>query len=348
MNFRRVPRTLSYFLRLRFVGVLIATIIIGVSGLDKEIQADESLANQIWVVSTRDASSCAPSVSQASRIKFWSCHQRSRWQPSTANHFFDCVNGDLAADPMPLCIYVHENRVSAEEAWGRARSIYCQLQQASQSTNDRFRLVVISWPSDRIGVRPRPDAQIKAQRSEMHGYYLAWLLDQIDARVPVRMFGHSYGPRMITSALHLWGGGTIAGYRLPLSPSSVRPSVRVALLASALDANWLLPHQHHGRALTQVEHMMIAYNPRDSVLHWYPRLYGRGGPPALGYVGMSTSSLGADGYKVQQINFSGNVGKTHSWDAYAGNPAVMSQLASYLLAKPNIGSPYSITSINAE
>ncbi|WP_442508498.1 hypothetical protein SH528x_000023 [Novipirellula sp. SH528] len=331
MNLRSMFRTRSYSPRPRFWFALIATVVIGLPCQSNVSRADESLSNRLWLVSTRSASSCSPSLSQTSRIKFWSSDTGTPWQQGTASHFFASINGDLAADPVPLCIYVHENRVSAEDAWGRAKSIYCQLQQASQPHNDRFRLVVISWPSDRIGIRPRPDAQIKAQRSEMHGYYLAWLLDQIDPRVPVSLFGTSYGPRMITAALHLRAGGTIAGHQLAPSAPSIRPAVRVALFASALDSDWLLPNHHHGRAMTQVERMLIAYNPSDSVLHWYPRMNGRGGPSALGYVGMSPSRLGVDGYKVQLMNVSGSVGKTHSWLAYEGNPAMMSRVAPYLL-----------------
>ncbi|WP_040769963.1 hypothetical protein [Novipirellula maiorica] len=310
---------------------LFATFVLGLLCPNNLALADETLSNRLWLVSTRAASSCAPSLNQTNQIKFWSSDPSVPWQQANLGNFLNCVNGDVAADPVPLCIYVHENRVSAQEAWGRAKSIYCQLQRAAPSPNDRFRLVMISWPSDRIGIRPRPDAQIKAQRSEMHGYYLAWLLEQIDPRVPISLFGTSYGPRMITAALHFRAGGTISGRQLATTNASLRPPVRVALFASALDCDWLLPNHHHGRALTQVERMLIMYNPSDSVLHWYPRLNGRGGPAALGSVGLSPSRLGVDGYKVQQLNVSRSVGKTHSWQAYEGNPAIMSRVAPYLL-----------------
>ncbi|GAA5507488.1 hypothetical protein [Novipirellula caenicola] len=327
MNLQTLIRPLSHFPSRRFCIALIVTMLLGSAALVNASRADEWGSSRIWLVSTRAASSCSPSLSQTDRIKFWSSDVGVGWQSSTSANFFECVNGD----PLPLCIYVHENRVSAEEAWGRAKAIYCQLQQSAPSANGHFRLVMISWPSDRIGVRPRPDAQIKAQRSEMHGYYLAWLLDQIDPRVPVSLFGSSYGPRLITAALHFRAGGTIAGYQLPPSGTYIGPTVRVALFASALDSDWLLPHRHHGRALTQVEHMLIAYNPSDSVLHWYPRLNGRGGPPALGAVGMATSCLGAERDKVQLMNVSRSVGKTHSWQAYEGSPQMMARVAPYLL-----------------
>lgn len=274
-----------------------------------------------------------PSDREAGRIQCWAYRDIAGWQQSSTRDFLDVVSDDVSGDPVPLCIYVHENRVTAEEAFSRGCTISRQLQRTATQLDGRFRLLVISWPSDRIGIRPRPDTQIKAQRSEMHGYYLAWLLDQLDPRVPVTLFGHSYGPRLITSALHLLGGGTIAGYQLPARIHPTRPGVRVALFASALDADWLSPHHHHGQALTQVEQMLVAYNPWDPVLHWYPHLHGRGGPPALGYVGLSTSSLGPDCSKVQQINVSGSVGKTHDWQSYEGSTELMSRIGPYLIRK---------------
>jgi len=51
----------------------------------------------------------------------------------------------------------------------------------------------------------------------------------------------------------------------------------------------------------------------------------------LGDVGMPTSRLGPECCKVEQINVSRSVGKTHSWQAYEGSPGMMSRLAPYLI-----------------
>lgn len=286
--------------------------------------------DQIWLVSTRQASSADPSIRQTSRIRYWSYQGHVGWQPAGGDDFFQAMNSDGSATPLPVCIYVHENRMTASEAFSRALEVWSRMREASPGS--RFRLVVISWPSDRIGIRPRPDAQIKAWRSEMHAFYLAWLLDRIDPQVPISLFGHSYGPRLISAALHLLGGGTIEGRRPFPRVHLDRSPMQVVLLAAALNADSLLPGHCFGRALTQVERLMITINPCDPVLHWYPRMYGCRGPQALGYVGLPTSGLGtADRQKVQQINVGRIVGKSHSWRDYEGSAPMMSRIIPDLL-----------------
>ena len=61
-------------------------------------------------------------------------------------------------------IYVHENRVSRAESFQRACKVFHQLAKVAPAEK-RFRLIAVSWPSDRIGRRQRPDVQIKAQRN---------------------------------------------------------------------------------------------------------------------------------------------------------------------------------------
>jgi hypothetical protein len=192
-------------------------------------------------------------------------------------------------------------------------------------------LIAVSWPADRIGRRPRPDAQTKAKRSEAHGLYLAWLIDQINPDVSVGLFGSSYGPRLITAALHHLGGGSIDGRGLRARLNPNRKPVRIALAAAALDAHWLQPGQRHGQALTQVENALILINPKDRLLRWYPRLYGRHGPQALGYVGLRSYRCLAAPDRVAQQNVSGQIGVAHSWKAYEGSPSMMARMLTHLV-----------------
>ncbi len=197
----------------------------------------------------------------------------------------------------------------------------------------RFRLIAVSWPSDRIGHHQRPDVQIKAQRSESHGFYLAWLLDQIHPDVPVTLFGDSFGPRMIAASLHYLAGGSIHGQCLSQRTHSLRRPVRAVLMSAALDSHWLSPGQRYGLALTQVEHMLVTVNPADQVLRWYPRMYRLlpKGDNALGYVGVPCDpSLGQHAGKIVELNVSGIVGSTHSWRVYEGSPRIMQQIAPHL------------------
>ena len=201
--------------------------------------------HQLWLVDTRAAPSQGASVQHVSRLKYWRLDAGRQWRAA-----------DLPAllstdDPATTTLfYVHENRVTRGESFQRACTVFANLSRRVP-VGQSFRLIAVSWPADRIGVRPRPDAQIKATRSESHGLYLAWLTDQIHPDVSIGMFGFSYGPRLITAALHHLGGGSIDGRCLLARKNSTRKPIRIALAAAALDAHWLQPGQRHGQALAK-------------------------------------------------------------------------------------------------
>jgi hypothetical protein len=285
-----------------------------------------STKHQLWLVSTRHASSC-PRLEQTSRLQYWRCDPDCNWRNSS-------ISEVLASDDpeTTTLIYVHENRVSEAEFFRRAPIVLQQLSNVSPA-GKRFRLIAISWPSDRIGRHQRTDVQIKAKRSEAHGFYLAWLLDQIHPDVPVTLFGDSFGPRMIAASLHCLAGGSIQGQCLTQRTHPRRRGVRAVLMSAALDADWLSPGQRYGLALTQVEHMLVTVNRADQALRWYPRMYHllHRGANALGYVGMPCDrSLSQQAGKIVELNVSGIVGNAHSWRAYEGSPRMVQQIAPHL------------------
>ena len=285
-----------------------------------------SSENRLWLVDTREAPSHNVTAEQAAKLKYWQFDSAHQWRESNLPELLG------TDDPATTTLfYVHENRVSRCESFRRANAVFRNL-SLSVPAGQSFRLIAVSWPSDRIGTLPRPDAQAKAKRSEAHGLYLAWLTDQIDPDVPVGMFGLSFGPRLITAALHHLGGGSIDGRSLPERAHPTRKPVRIALAAAALDAHWLQPGQRHGQALTQVEHALILVNPKDRVLRWYPRLYGHHGPNALGYVGLqSLRSRLIDPSRVVQQNVSGQIAGNHGWNAYEGSPSMMKRMVTHLV-----------------
>jgi hypothetical protein len=81
-----------------------------------------------------------------------------------------------------------------------------------------------------------------------------------------------------------------------------------------MDNGCLLPGRRHGLALSQAEGMMITRNGCDRVLRWYPRMYGRGGPEALGFTGPACPSwLGEDRAKLDVVDVSCSLGREHGW-----------------------------------
>lgn len=283
---------------------------------------------QLWLVDTRAASSNHASVQQARCLTYWRLDAGRQWCSSVLPELLGTDNPAI-----PTLIYVHENRVTRSESFQRACSVFKNL-SCRVPAGQSFRMIAVSWPSDRIGLLPRPDAKIKAKRSEAHGLYLAWLTDQIHPDVSIGMFGMSYGPRLITAALHHLGGGSIEGRCLRARVNPVRQPVRIALAAAALDAHWLQTGQRHGQALTQVEHAFLMVNPKDQVLRLYPRMdgIGRRGPQALGYVGVGAQrGCLFDPDRVTECNVSGQIAGSHRWTDYEGSPNMMAKMVNHLV-----------------
>ena len=324
---------IAYSARMSLALVTFALVLLGQNDVKAAEAKKTHVANsatafrQLWLVSTRYASSGHPTLAESSRLAYWRCDPDHAWRQSNLEQLL------LTDDPfVRTIVYVHDNRVSRNDSFRRAWSVFNRLSCAVPA-DQPFRLIAISWPSERIGIRQRPDVQIKAERSETHAFYLAWLLDQIHPDVPLSLYGMSYGPRMITAALHHLGGGAICGRSLPYRVNPKRRPVRVVLMAAGLDEHWLYPGQRHGLALSQVEHMLIVYNTRDSALRWYPRLYGRRGPEALGYVGI-TCEPRLSNYQplVSEWNVTNQVGREHSWRFYEGSPTMMPTIAVHLFS----------------
>jgi hypothetical protein len=111
----------------------------------------------------------------------------------------------------------------------------------------------------------------------------------------------------------LLSGGQVAGRRLTQHAALKRKPMCAVLVAAAEDAHWLLPGQRAGLALSQVDRMLITVNRCDPVLRWYPLLYRRGGPSALGHTGPAGC---LPGKKVELLDVSCSVGRFHEWEYY--------------------------------
>ncbi|MBN2580790.1 MAG: hypothetical protein JXB10_17525 [Pirellulales bacterium] len=281
----------------------------------------EEETSEAWLLSTRCATLCGDLETGKTRIRYWRRGPDCRWEPAEAESFYK-----ERSDARPTVFVVHGNRVSAGEDVNFAWPIYRHLKKCSEGRP--FRLAIWSWPSDRISRRNRPDAQTKACYSDAQSYYLADSLRRLNPAAPVSLVGYSFGARIITGGLHLLAGGRLAGRQLPGAEenpeSPARPApVHAFLVAGALDCHWLSPGQRNGLALSQVQTMWITCNGCDPVLRWYPRLYGRGGPEALGYVGPACL---ADPEKVDLVDVSCSVGKEHRWEGYLYCSGLLHQL----------------------
>ncbi len=88
--------------------------------------------------------------------------------------------------------------------------------------------------------------------------------------------------------------------------------------------------EFNGSPLGPVSHLLATCNRCDSTLRFYPRLYGRGGPHALGFAGPDCLDPNSpDARKIEVIDVSCEVGRRHDWECYRQAPSLVNRLPEY-------------------
>ena len=237
--------------------------------------------DEIVVVNVRSlCGSCDPSSMReglfVENYAIYDAPGHRRWQPSDLESF-------LAYDSsVPTIIFVHGNRITPSDAKQQGLEIYRRMMQYG-GTGPQFRLVIFSWPSEPTGPLLR-DVRLKAARTGPAGCQLAWLVDQMPAESPISLVGFSFGARIITGGLHLLGGGSLGHITLWERVHPDRPPSNVVLISGTLHAHWLGEGQYHGRAMSQVNQMLMINNCRDPAMRYYHLAFD-GRPQAMGLRG---------------------------------------------------------------
>jgi hypothetical protein len=287
-------------------------------------------AAELWLVSTR-AIGCTSCVSHED-FDVWRLDADHCWEATTVEEFVS------TADPaVPITVFLHGNRTDIARSVEMGWQVYERLTCAAGAR--RFREVIWSWPSDRVhGVRR--DAELKAARSDAEALLLAVFLNRLRSDARVNLFGFSFGARIATGAMELLAGGQVAGSALPDRRAEPRVPMRAMLVAAAEDAHWLAPGAYHGQALAGLERVLVAWNPCDRALRFYPRI--SCGAAALGHVG--TACVCADNAKLEAVNVACAVGRRHEWDSYFAASDVQGRLAWYAF----LSAPTAIASVAAK
>ena len=287
---------------------------------------DESVRpqDQIWLIGTGQANSCWPCDDYRPPLKYFRLVGHRHWHRSNMEAF-------LAEDRSTALtlFWVHGNRVDPILARRRGLAVYRALVAASHDERP-IRFVIFSWPSTKVRGQLF-DIRLKARLSSPAGCQLAWVVDNIAPETPIGMIGYSFGARVITEALHVLGGGRVCDVRLRERKHPERRSVRVVLAAAALGDDWLLPGYKHGKALSQVERMLLLNNHCDWVIRWYQLVERRDRSQALGRNGMaSIEALGDDACKIEQFDVYDHLGRSHDVSLYINCPHLMSNAWSTL------------------
>jgi hypothetical protein len=279
---------------------------------------------QLWLISTRLAPQSGDLQSGLQAIRYWQFAGDGRWQTSDEESFRS------AADPAAtMTIAIHGNRDNADDAVEFAWPIYCRM--LTNADGKPFNLVIWSWPSQQLCKRNRPDVQIKMSYCDAQAYYLGWHLRRIKGDVPVCLLGFSMGAKIIGGGLQLLAGGQVNCRRLPDSPpGETDPSrsapIRAVMIAAAIDDYSLSRNGAYNLALSQVENMLMVRNSCDRVLKWYPRIYGRGGPDALGFTGPSGCG---DYSRIELLDVCCEIGSEHSWASYLSSCSLLGSIDRY-------------------
>ncbi|HEV3021563.1 MAG TPA: hypothetical protein VGX76_03825, partial [Pirellulales bacterium] len=274
---------------------------------------------------------CPPFDPESLEYFYFDCCQK-QWRPSTFEAF-------LASDDpaVSTCIFVPgyepDPKTNQEKFTERSTNGGWLLYEQVAPRCQPFRLVVFIWPAEREKrTRMVPNMRKKLGWAELHGWYMAWLLDQMHPDVPIGLTSDSLGASLLTGALHVLGGGSVGGQGLQRVHPERRPP-RVAMMASTMSNSWLAPGRRHGLALTQVESMLITVNPQDRMLKLYRLARIGGGGFALGQTG-EAGGLGEYRDKVRYVNVNPYVRGRHWYTAYLKNPTFVNIMRPYAFPPP--------------
>lgn len=227
-------------------------------------------------------------------------------------------------------IYVHGNRVSVGADVTEGMAVFQSLVDA-RTDGAPLRYIIWSWPSAQIPGLIK-DYQVKAVRTNPVAWQLAWFVDQLPAETPLAFMGYSYGARAVSGMLHLLGGGNLGSLKLEDRVHPHRPTARVALMAAAFDADWLLPGEVHEQAITQVDRMVVITNRSDPAMRFYKLSTKNSWVDALGLKGMPHSEqLGDAAKRIHHLDVTASVGRSHVIYDYLADTAEMNRMWQQLM-----------------
>lgn len=229
---------------------------------------------------------------------------------------------------IPTIIFAHGNRIAAHEVRNRGLYIYKRL-MACAGDDRPVRFIIWSWDSAQINGQLR-DYQVKAARTRPVAYQLAWLINQMPAEQPIGIYGYSYGARVASGTAHLLGGGSLSGLSLKCEGNSLpkRP-MRHVWIAAALESDWLGPGRYHGRAMEQIDRLLLTTNRRDPAMRFFPMLGKQVDDRGLGYEGPTCATREA-ARKIRLIDMTKAVGRSHNLCEYAEVRSMMRKAYGYL------------------
>ena len=236
----------------------------------------------------------------------------------------------------PVMVQVQGSLTSPDIALGGLLWTHSWLTYNKAITPDVV-VIAFDWPSQRVHRLDVRDINEKGRRAYVAAYHLARFVQAFPPRSRICLLGQSYGGRVVTSALHLLGGGRLNSQSNdpPVSLPSLRPdlSLRAVVIAGAADRHWLDPGERLDRTLVACEAFLNLYNRRDEALKLYPFLIRSGHHRALGRVGLRASDLrrlGPTAARYTEHDMHDLLGREHTLLDAVSNPQIARWIAPYL------------------
>ncbi|MCA9115781.1 MAG: alpha/beta hydrolase [Planctomycetaceae bacterium] len=231
---------------------------------------------------------------------------------------------------VPVCILVHGSLTAWQDVVRDGRRAWQWVTQSDPTREVQF--LVMTWPSYEVfNGLPSLDFESLGRRAAFNGVYLSQLMTALPAETPVCLIGHSHGTRVISSALHLMGGGRVQGYSLPQVWRD-RRRVRAVFLASALDKNWLNPGDQYGAALPRTELLVNLVNRTDQALGAYPliRTFSQAALGERGFTHREAAVLGPLTDRIRQVDVTHLIGRDHVLAAWVTQHEIARAIGPYI------------------
>jgi hypothetical protein len=286
---------------------------------------------RFWIVSTRDCP-------QAMGTDPWPCLKVRR---------FDAQGELVEVDPSVLLaqtpgrtvlIQVQGSLTTPDVALGGLLWTRSWLERNRALPPDSV-VIAFDWPSQRVYRNDIRDINEKGRLAYVAAYHLARFVQGFPPGSRIGLLGQSYGGRVVTSALHLLGGGVLDSQshdpEVGLPTSRAELHIRAIILAAASDRTWLDPGARLDRALYGCEALLNLYNRKDVALHLYPLLIRSNHHRALGRVGLSNRDLARLGPLVARYSehdVHDILGDEHTLLDAVANPEIARRMAPYLWA----------------
>jgi hypothetical protein len=287
------------------------------------------IADEVLLISTRGIGTACDAARMQRELDCRRLAFDSQGQPTWLAH--DWRNLQKSENALrQTVIYVHGNRVSAGYDATEGVAVYESLINA-RAEREPLRYIIWSWPSSQIPGLIK-DYQVKAVRTNQVAWQLAWFMDQLPAETPLALMGYSYGARAVSGAMHILGGGSIGKLKLRVREHPNRPAARVALMAAAFDADWMLPGEYHDEAITEIERMVVVTNRHDPAMRFFKLSTRISSTDAMGLEGIPhLDRLGAASKRVQHIDVTADVGRSHVIYDYLADTPKMNRMWQQLL-----------------